>query len=175
MSKNRRSEGVMSISSGLSEDKSGNGRRRTASETQPATSSSGSHKSSSQKSSKSRRKSRSSSVSRPQSDKKKKKKRGQGGGRSLFSRIAQLLGIFVGSVELKDARAIEAAQALNLKPKHLRKLKARFNQIDIDGSGTIDLEEFFEAVGEERSPFTDKLFALIGEEHARMKTISMGV
>jgi hypothetical protein len=32
----------------------------------------------------------------------------------------------------------------------------------LDGSGNIDYDEFFESIGEMRSPFTDKLFALIG-------------
>jgi Ca2+-binding EF-hand superfamily protein len=57
--------------------------------------------------------------------------------------------------------AVEAVQALDLKAWHLRRLRARFNVIDIDGSGAIDYDEFFESVGENRSPFTDKLFALI--------------
>jgi hypothetical protein len=33
----------------------------------------------------------------------------------------------------------------------------------LDGSGNIDYDEFFESIGEMRSPFTDKLFALIGK------------
>lgn len=64
-------------------------------------------------------------------------------------------------VVLKDPRALEAAEALGLKPWHLRKLKDKFEEIDIDGSGSIDSVELFEAVGEARSPFTDALFALI--------------
>jgi Ca2+-binding EF-hand superfamily protein len=70
-------------------------------------------------------------------------------------------GISFGSVVLRDPRAIEAAQALNLSQGHLRKLKIKFDRIDIDGSGNIDSDEFFEAVGEQRSPLTDRLFALI--------------
>ena len=38
-----------------------------------------------------------------------------------------------------------------------------FNHIDVDRSGTIDREEFMRSVGEQRSPFTDRLFDLIGE------------
>ena len=92
----------------------------------------------------------------------KKKRRGKGNKRSVFEKIASMFGIYLGHVVLKDPRAVEAAQALDLQPWHLRKLRSRFDKIDIDGSGNIDLEEFFEAVHEERSPFTDKLFALIG-------------
>ena len=50
---------------------------------------------------------------------------------------------------------------MDLKQWHLRRLRAKFDQIDIDGSGNIDFDEFFEAIGELRSPFTDKLFSLI--------------
>jgi len=71
------------------------------------------------------------------------------------------MGFYVGDVVLKDARAIEAAQALDLKQWHLKRLRIKFDKIDIDGSGNIDIDEFLEAVGEERSPFTEKLFALI--------------
>eukprot|EP01031_Cornospumella_fuschlensis_P045479 gene45479-55660_t len=91
----------------------------------------------------------------------KKKARVKAKKRSFIEKLAISMGFYVGNVVLQDPRAIEAAQALNLQQWHLRRLKARFDQIDIDGSGNIDLEEFFEAVGEARSPFTDKLFALI--------------
>lgn len=79
----------------------------------------------------------------------------------LYESIAKSLGFYVGKVVLTDPMATEAVQALDLQPWHLRRLRARFNFIDIDGSGAIDYDEFFEAVGEDRSPFTDKLFALI--------------
>ncbi|RYG62973.1 EF-hand domain-containing protein [archaeon] len=91
----------------------------------------------------------------------KKKARVKTKKRTFFEKLALSMGFYVGSVVLHDPRAIEAAQALNLQQWHLRRLKAKFDQVDIDGSGNIDLEEFFEAVGEARSPFTDKLFALI--------------
>ena len=54
------------------------------------------------------------------------------------------------------------AVLFRLRPHHLRKLKMKFDSIDIDGSGNIDADEFFEAVGEQRTPFTDKLFSMIG-------------
>jgi hypothetical protein len=105
------------------------------------------------------KKGRTSSVAKP---KEKKKKRAKGASKSIVDKLAESFGIYLGNVNLQDPRAVEAVQALDLQPWHLRKLKARFNRIDIDGSGNIDHEEFFESVGEERSPFTDKLFALIG-------------
>lgn len=100
-----------------------------------------------------------------QTDLKKKgtegKKRGKTAKKSLYEKILLGFGFFVGNVTLHDPRAIEAAQALDLKQWHLRRLRAKFDQIDIDGSGNIDFDEFFEAIGELRSPFTDKLFSLI--------------
>jgi Ca2+-binding EF-hand superfamily protein len=42
----------------------------------------------------------------------------------------------------------------------------KFDSIDIDGSGNIDADEFFEAIGEARTPFTDKLFAMIDLDHS---------
>jgi hypothetical protein len=39
----------------------------------------------------------------------------------------------------------------------------QFEHIDVDKSGNIDREEFMGSVGEQRSPFTDRLFDLIGE------------
>ncbi len=84
--------------------------------------------------------------------------------RTLLEKFAHTCGFHVGEVVLRDPWAIEAAQALDLQQWHLRRLKVRFDKIDLDGSGNIDYDEFFESIGEARSPFTDKLFALIGKE-----------
>lgn len=92
---------------------------------------------------------------------KKSKKRPPKRQKTFYEKLAIQFGFYVGDVVLKDPRAIEAVQALDLKQWHLKRLRAKFDRIDIDGSGNIDYEEFFEAVGEERSPFTDKLFSLI--------------
>ena len=81
--------------------------------------------------------------------------------KSCLEQTLNNFGISFGNIVLRDPRAIEAAQALNLSPSHLRKLKVKFDRIDIDGSGNIDSDEFFEAVGEQRSPLTDRLFAMI--------------
>lgn len=93
--------------------------------------------------------------------KEKPKRRPMKRQKTCYEKFALQMGFFVGDVVLKDPRAIEAAQALDIKQWHLRRLRAKFDRIDIDGSGNIDYEEFFEAMGEERSPFTDKLFSLI--------------
>jgi Ca2+-binding EF-hand superfamily protein len=79
----------------------------------------------------------------------------------MFEKMLNDFGIGLTHVQLRDPRAIEAAQALNLSQGHLRKLKIKFDRIDVDGSGNIDSDEFFEAVGEQRSPLTDRLFAMI--------------
>lgn len=83
--------------------------------------------------------------------------------RTCTESLMRSMGFYVGEVVLNDPYAIEAAQALDLQQWHLRRLKARFDKIDLDGSGNIDYDEFFESIGEVRSPFTDKLFALIGK------------
>lgn len=81
--------------------------------------------------------------------------------RTPMQKFALTFGIYLGNVKLHDPFAVEAAQALDLQQWHLRRLRKRFDRIDLDGSGNIDYDEFFESVGEVRSPFTDKLFALI--------------
>jgi hypothetical protein len=83
--------------------------------------------------------------------------------KSTLEKIVNFLGFSVRPVALHDDRAIDAVNALQLTPSHLKKLKAKFDKIDVDGSGNISSDEFFEALGEQRSPFTDKLFALIGK------------
>lgn len=113
----------------------------------------------SEKGSKKRKKSRNHDVHGKKKEEKKKHSRSSR--KSLYERIMLNFGFYVGHVQLRDPRAIEAAQALDLRQWHLRRLRAKFDQIDIDGSGNIDFDEFFEAIGEIRSPFTDKLFALI--------------
>jgi len=55
---------------------------------------------------------------------------------------------------------------LDMTQKHLRMLKASFDAIDLDGSGNIDATEFLESLGEQRSPFTDKLFSVIDVDGA---------
>lgn len=65
---------------------------------------------------------------------------------------------------MKTPEAIEAAAALNLEQWHLKKLKRQYDKIDQDGSGSIDKYEFLNAVNEDSSAFTDKLFELIDQD-----------
>jgi Ca2+-binding EF-hand superfamily protein len=64
-------------------------------------------------------------------------------------------------VVLQNPEVKSAVEAMGLTQKHLKQLKLQFEEIDLDGSGSIDSEEFFEILEENRSPFTDALFALI--------------
>jgi hypothetical protein len=97
------------------------------------------------------------------SKKVEKKKKAVRKNKTMYEQIGLYFGYYMGPINLTDPYALEAVQALNLSTWDLRKLKARFDAIDLDGSGAIDYDEFFEAVGEVRSPFTDKLFSLIGK------------
>jgi Ca2+-binding EF-hand superfamily protein len=103
--------------------------------------------------------------------KKKKKKKGGSGDDEIKKKTFKpkkpkqnfLLKFFLpqSDVILRDPRAIEAADALRLTQRHLRRLRDKFDAIDVDGSGNIDVDEFFEACDENKSPITDRLFALI--------------
>lgn len=95
--------------------------------------------------------------------KKKKKKKANSGGKkkSCFTALLNKFGIGNATITLSDPKTIEAAQSLDLTQRHLRLLKQSFEKIDLDGSGNIDATEFLESLGEQRSPFTDKLFAVI--------------
>jgi len=52
---------------------------------------------------------------------------------------------------------------LNLKPKDAQQLHKKFQDIDVDGSGVIDVNEFFRYISMEPTPFGVKLFSLIDE------------
>eukprot|EP00592_Proboscia_alata_P023073 CAMPEP_0194406494 /NCGR_PEP_ID=MMETSP0176-20130528/4687_1 /TAXON_ID=216777 /ORGANISM="Proboscia alata, Strain PI-D3" /LENGTH=306 /DNA_ID=CAMNT_0039205731 /DNA_START=142 /DNA_END=1062 /DNA_ORIENTATION=- len=61
----------------------------------------------------------------------------------------------------EPSKAAEAVNILRLKQKHLRRLKRKFVSVDVDGSGSIDAEEFFQVLDEPKSPFADALFRFI--------------
>lgn len=46
----------------------------------------------------------------------------------------------------------------------LRMLKSSFAHVDLDSSGKIDYQEFFDAIDEPRTNFTDGLFAMVDED-----------
>ena len=65
-------------------------------------------------------------------------------------------------VHLDDGSvAADTVKALGLEQKHLKKLKMKFDKIDIDHSGTIEAAEFFSMFNEEPSPFTKSLFSFL--------------
>ena len=105
---------------------------------------------------------------KPGKKKKKKKKKGDGlDEKNTFTpkkkkkNFITKLFSSTPDVIIRDPRALEAVDALHLTQHHLKKLRDKFDSIDVDGSGSIDTEEFFEAMEENRSPITDRLFALI--------------
>ena len=55
---------------------------------------------------------------------------------------------------------------LPVSTKDASKLHKKFQDIDVDGSGVIDIDEFFQHLGIEKTPFGAKLFTLIGEHHS---------
>ena len=63
-------------------------------------------------------------------------------------------------IRLIHPKAIEMTKALGLGQWHLRLLREKFDEIDVDNSGNIDPEEFFESMDEERSMLTDELFRM---------------
>ena len=93
-------------------------------------------------------------------EKKKKKMKGTKK-RGCILRLFNSMGIGNANIILSDPKAIETCQTLELEQYHLRRIKASYDRIDLDGSGSIDCTEFLEAMGEQRSPFTDKLFSAI--------------
>jgi hypothetical protein len=56
-------------------------------------------------------------------------------------------------------------RSLNLSKTDLKRLKRRFVQIDVDGSGAIDMEEFFSIFKEKATPYSKALFELSGEQN----------
>lgn len=97
-------------------------------------------------------------------EKEKKKKEGKAKKKpkkNCFTKLLASVGIGTSLIRLTDSYAIETASALDLKQSHLMVLMDAFENIDVDGSGNIDVDEFLEHLGEGRSPFTDRLFALV--------------
>ena len=57
--------------------------------------------------------------------------------------------------------AAEVVDALHLTQADIRRMKKKFQDVDVDGSGEIDYNEFFEMIDETRSAYADALFHLI--------------
>ena len=81
-----------------------------------------------------------------------------------WQRFGRKLRLILGQTEqirMSHPDAAEAVRALGLTQRQLRRLKMKFEAIDIDDSGTMDSAEFFEMLEEPRTPLTDALFRLI--------------
>eukprot|EP00753_Platysulcus_tardus_P013438 PLAT3679.17.p1 GENE.PLAT3679.17~~PLAT3679.17.p1 ORF type:complete len:441 (+),score=146.00 PLAT3679.17:55-1323(+) len=61
----------------------------------------------------------------------------------------------------EDARAL--CEYLMIEPRHIARIRSVFEQIDFDGSGEVDYDEFFEYIGDLRTKFSDALFSRIDE------------
>eukprot|EP01041_Mallomonas_annulata_P011403 gene11403-23856_t len=64
-------------------------------------------------------------------------------------------------VHLRDPNAIEAARNLNLTQHHLRTLKRRYREIDIECNQAIDIKDFLDSINMPASPMTKALFDMI--------------
>lgn len=61
----------------------------------------------------------------------------------------------------EPSKAAKAVNILRLKQKHLWRMKRKFVSVDVDGSGSIDGEEFFHVLEEPKSPFADERYIFI--------------
>lgn len=78
---------------------------------------------------------------------------------NLFSKLIKK--ISRPKIKLNHPHAVKMVTSLGLSQWHLRILKEKFDEIDVDGSGNIDPEEFFESMNEVRSMLTDELFRVM--------------
>ncbi|GAB9462926.1 hypothetical protein Gpo141_00000407 [Globisporangium polare] len=76
------------------------------------------------------------------------------GGRPLKSKKA-------GDIELVREATINVVVKYQLGQHELKKFKQCFKQIDLDASGMIDYDEFFEFIDETKTPFSEGLFRMI--------------
>ncbi|KAF0756894.1 hypothetical protein AaE_004449 [Aphanomyces astaci] len=73
-----------------------------------------------------------------------------------------------GDITLESQRTIDTVLKYQMGQCELRKLKEVFNYIDVDRTGQISFEEFFEFIDENRNPYSESLFRLIGEMTSAM-------
>ena len=83
------------------------------------------------------------------------------GKKGPIMKFLENFGIGLHDIHITDSHCMEVVAMLDLNQKHLHRLRRQFDTIDLDGSGSIDTVEFLDAVGEQRSPFTDRLFSII--------------
>ncbi|POM81082.1 hypothetical protein PHPALM_1001 [Phytophthora palmivora] len=69
-----------------------------------------------------------------------------------------------GDIVLSRPATIEVVVKYQLGQHELKKFKACFRQIDLDASGVIDCDEFFEFIDETKTPFSEGLFRMIDSD-----------
>ena len=76
--------------------------------------------------------------------------------------VESLLKMLSGRKEVElNAKSGAKARALMLTGDDIHKIKASYDAVDVDGAGEMDFDEFFEMLGEPRTPFTDAIFTLV--------------
>jgi len=85
-----------------------------------------------------------------------------------------LLRLLTGRKEVQlNAKSAAMARALMLTSEDIYGIKASYDLVDVDGAGEMDFDEFFEMLGEPRTPFTDAIFTLIDNvENTGIEAIS---
>ena len=66
-------------------------------------------------------------------------------------------------VPVPDDRMQKMIDKLRLSKKEQARMWARFRKYDKDKSGTMDISEFYQMIGEKQSIFGDSIFELIGK------------
>ena len=56
---------------------------------------------------------------------------------------------------------MEIIEKYKLQPKHLQKLYKAFRKADLDQSGSVSLDEFYEMLDEKRNVFGNEIFELL--------------
>ncbi|KUF81797.1 Calcium-dependent protein kinase 22 [Phytophthora nicotianae] len=69
-----------------------------------------------------------------------------------------------GDIVLSRPATIAVVVKYQLGQHELKKFKACFRQIDLDASGVIDYDEFFDFIDETKTPFSEGLFRMIDSD-----------
>ncbi|KAG6614173.1 Calcium-dependent protein kinase 22 [Phytophthora cinnamomi] len=69
-----------------------------------------------------------------------------------------------GDITLTRPATIAVVVKYQLGQHELKKFKTCFKQIDLDASGVIDYDEFFEFIDETKTPFSESLFRMIDSD-----------
>jgi len=70
------------------------------------------------------------------------------------------------SIPNPDARTLRTMEMANIQLKDVATFWKKFRKFDKNLSGTIDIDEFYKLIHEERSIFGDGIFELIDVNHS---------